>query len=119
MIDLHLLLRISRDDSDFRKKVMAKIHTNTQEFIRNFGMAVRHEKWTACFYQLQGFHNQITPYGQLSFLEEINETMSALLYAKDATEKAIACNRILNSARAGIQATKPVLGSTPSVQAQA
>ena len=119
MIDLHLLLRISRDDSDFRKKVMAKIHTNTQEFIRNFGMAVRHQKWTACFYQLQGFHNQITPYGQLSFLEEINETMSALLYEKDPIEKANACKRILNSASAGMQATQPVLGNNNEVQAQA
>lgn len=35
MIDLHLLLRISSDDTEFRKRVMTKIYAKGQAFERD------------------------------------------------------------------------------------
>lgn len=108
MIDLHLLLRISSDDTAFRKRVMTKIYAKGQAFERDFRNAIAQGKWNNCFYQLQGFHNQITPYGQLSFLEQINDTMSALLYATDPVQKELACTRILLAVQKGLQSINPM-----------
>ena len=122
MIDLHLFLRISSDDTEFRKRVMTKIYVKGQAFERDFRSAIRQGKWNNCFYQLQGFHNQITPYGQLSFLEQINDTMSALLYETDPAQKAAACNRILHLVETGLQSINPMTmrpQDTPSTRQMA
>ena len=108
MIDLHLLLRISSDDTEFRKRVMTKIYAKGQAFERELRNAIGQGKWNNCFYQLQGFYNQITPYGQLSFLEQINDTMSALLHETDSAQKATACNRILHLVETGLQSINPM-----------
>ena len=108
MIDLHLLLRISRDDVDFRKKVMSKIEFNAEQFSAAFEAAIRLDKWNNCFYLLQGFHNQITPYGQLSFLEEMNAVMSVLLYNEQSEAKREACTTILATVREGIAHIHPM-----------
>ena len=39
MIDLHLLLRISSDDTEFRKRVMTKIYDKGQAFERDLRSA--------------------------------------------------------------------------------
>lgn len=108
MIDLHLLLRISSENTEFRKRVMTKIYAKGQAFERDLRNAIGQGKWNNCFYQLQGFYNQITPYGQLSFLEQINDTMSALLHETDSAQKAAACNRILHLVETGLQSINPM-----------
>lgn len=108
MIDLHLLLRISSDDTEFRKRVMTKIYAKGQAFERELRNAIGQGKWNNCFYLLQGFYNQITPYGQLSFLEQINDTMSALLHETDSAQKAAACNHILHLVETGLQSINPM-----------
>lgn len=109
MIDLHLLLRISHDDFAFRTKVLNKIHQNTHAFSERFKQAMLETQWNNCFYLLQGFHNQITPYGQVSFLEEMNRTLTALLYAETPSEKRSACERMLDSVEAGLERSRPLL----------
>ena len=108
MIDLHLLLRISNDDTEFRKRVMTKIYAKGQAFELDLRSATCLGDWNDCFYLLQGFYNQITPYGQLSFLEQINDTMSALLHETDSVQKAAACDRILHLVETGLQSINPM-----------
>ncbi len=115
MIDLQLLSKISVDDSQFRKSIVQKIKAKADLFFRKFNKSVKDENWNSCFYQMHDFYRQVTPYCQVSFLNEFQKGLKVLSYSESEIEKREICLTLLDKLKEGLQknrelSNKSVLG---------
>lgn len=119
MIDLQLLKKISADDQAFIKSMVNKINDRSRAFSVTFSDSMQKGNWSSCYYQMLDFYRNITPYGQMSFLNEFKKYLDILSHSDDVQVKRGICAAVVNriNEHLGIASPKPEFIATPT-QAQ-
>lgn len=97
MIDLQLLSKISAGDEAFVQSMIEKINGRAKDFKSSFADSMQRGNWSSCYYQMLDFYRSITPYGQMSFLNEFKKYLDILSHSDDSQVKKGICLTIINS----------------------
>jgi hypothetical protein len=95
MIDLHLLTKIAENDAEFRKSIVQRIEAKAKLFINEFALALKKDNYNACYYKTLSFYQSIMPYCKVSFLNDIQKSLSILSHSDDPQVRKAICKSIL------------------------